>query len=282
MKNESLLQPHLLEKFNQLPVPANAAAGWNNMEKTLQIAMPVGLLGLALYLKVWLSKKLVLLGVATLSVGTGVTALVVYQSRQASLATATNQPNKPNTQTVPVVADTTHRVSKTRKIARVAKRDTVHRLTKTRTAVARDTVSRVVLRKTARPTGDTINLKQRWLRGDTSIHFTRKSKTVPGRLDTLRPVRKAKTTGLTRLTNIAPARKTKISALRADSGLRPGIGLKQRWLRGDTSIRIPRKNKMAPLRVDAASRPARKIAPTPKDTSANPVQRYRTPRAGSN
>ena len=121
-----LLRPHLLNKFDELPVNGNGVADWKKMEKALQIAMPIGLLSFILFGKGWLfTKKLMWLWISIATCGGAATTLAVYQSRQASLAQdspSINNPNRGNTAShvVPAVNDTTIRVSKKNKTKKVA------------------------------------------------------------------------------------------------------------------------------------------------------------------
>jgi len=91
MNQDATLRAHLLDKFDQLPITGQPAADWKKLEKTLQIAMPVGLLtALALNWKLWLSKKFVW-GWIILLGGGGATAVMIYDSsRQADLAPSVN------------------------------------------------------------------------------------------------------------------------------------------------------------------------------------------------
>jgi hypothetical protein len=96
MREETLLRQHLQNKFDELPVNGNAANDWKKLETALQLAMPAALLW-----KLWLSKKMLWIYMLVLG-GSGVTALVVYQTKQANLATIT-QPTKQIKSAKPVI-----------------------------------------------------------------------------------------------------------------------------------------------------------------------------------
>ncbi|MCC8426085.1 hypothetical protein [Mucilaginibacter sp. UR6-11] len=94
MKQETLLTQHLQNKFDELPINGNATADWKKLEMALQITMPI-----ALFWKLWLSKKFLWISMIVLG-GSGITALVVYQTKQANI-TQTAQPVKPIKNVVP-------------------------------------------------------------------------------------------------------------------------------------------------------------------------------------
>jgi hypothetical protein len=89
MKDEAVRREQLRNKFDELPVHGEAAGDWKKLKKTLQLTMPVNLLPFSLHGKRWLSKKNLWLYLLTLSLGGGVTALVLYNNRQASQQAAT-------------------------------------------------------------------------------------------------------------------------------------------------------------------------------------------------
>ncbi|MFD0750639.1 hypothetical protein ACFQZS_10825 [Mucilaginibacter calamicampi] len=128
MKEQMLLRPHLLNKFDELPVNGNSVADWKKMEQALQLAMPIGLLSVVLFGKGWLlSKKMLWLWISIATCGGAATTLAVYQSRQANLAQTeplVNKHNKPIkggpvlSVIAPAVKDTTvnkkkHKINKT-------------------------------------------------------------------------------------------------------------------------------------------------------------------------
>jgi hypothetical protein len=147
MKEQMLLRPHLLNKFDELPVNGNGVADWKKMEKALQIAMPIGLLSFVLFGKGWLlSKKLMWLWISIVTCGGAATTLAVYQSRQASLTPASPSINKPNrgniaSHVIAAVNDTTIRVSK-KKTQKISRKMVGTSVIKVKTITLNDTVVR--------------------------------------------------------------------------------------------------------------------------------------------
>jgi hypothetical protein len=302
MKEQMLLRPHLLNKFDELPVNGNGVADWKRMEKALQIAMPIGLLSFILFGKGWLlSKKLMWLWISIATCGGAATTLAVYQSRQASLVPASPLVNKPNrgnsaSHVLPAVSDTTIRVSKknkTKKVLRNAAGTSAIKLKKsilndndtvvrpTRTPI--DAYSR--LRNNLRPartiTDTYLRLRNtlrpaRNVRDTPSVSLLRNPRLVRtvreissvSLLNNLRPAR-TRDTSARLLRNLRPARIVRDTSVRSLKISRPARTVRATSIRPLKSLKPARTVRDTSVRLLKNPRPARIV----KDTLVRPAKK---------
>ncbi|HVS91152.1 MAG TPA: hypothetical protein VHE59_03905 [Mucilaginibacter sp.] len=82
MKQKSADQQYLQSKFDELPVQGDSTTDWRNLQKALDVALPIAASSFLLYGKTWLTKKLWWLLLVSLGAGSAA-VILVDQSRTA-------------------------------------------------------------------------------------------------------------------------------------------------------------------------------------------------------